>query len=118
MKKFLAVYLGSPGGEAAKRWNALDEKARAQREQEGMAAWGKWLKDNAAALVDIGAPVGNTKHVSQSGISDVKNNIAAYVIVQAESLEAAAKLFVNHPHFSIFPGDSVEVMPCLPIPGM
>ena len=31
--------------------------------------------------------------------------------------EAAVKLFEGHPHFTIFPGDSVEVMECLPIPG-
>jgi len=38
-------------------------------------------------------------------------------VVQAETHEAAAKLFLNHPHFSIFPGDSIEVMENLPIPG-
>jgi len=43
--------------------------------------------------------------------------MAAYVIVQAESHEAAAKLFENHPHFTIFPGDAVEIMECLPLPG-
>jgi len=37
--------------------------------------------------------------------------------VQADSQVAAAKLFENHPHFTIFPGDSVEVMECLQIPG-
>ena len=36
--------------------------------------------------------------------------------VRADSHEAAAKLFENHPHFTIFPGESVEVMPVLPIP--
>jgi hypothetical protein len=41
----------------------------------------------------------------------------ANVIVQAESHEAAAKLFENHPHFTIFPGDSVEIMECLRLPG-
>jgi hypothetical protein len=43
--------------------------------------------------------------------------MTGYVIVRAESHEAAAKLFENHPHFSIFPGDSVEIMECLPFPG-
>ena len=27
-----------------------------------------------------------------------------------------AKLFENHPHFAIFPGDSIEIMESLPIP--
>jgi hypothetical protein len=26
-------------------------------------------------------------------------------------------MFVGHPHFTIFPGDGVEVMEVLPIPG-
>ncbi|MDR3462508.1 MAG: hypothetical protein P4L76_09375 [Beijerinckiaceae bacterium] len=42
---------------------------------------------------------------------------AAKPPARAESPEAAAKLFENHPHFTIFPGESVEVMPVLPIPG-
>ena len=29
----------------------------------------------------------------------------------------AAKLFERHPHFAIFPGDSVGIMPVLSIPG-
>jgi hypothetical protein len=44
--------------------------------------------------------------------------MTAFTVVQAESHDAAAKLFVNHPHFTIFPGDAVEVMECLPIPTM
>jgi hypothetical protein len=43
--------------------------------------------------------------------------LGAFTIVRADSHEAAAKLFDKHPHFSIFPGDSVEIMPVLPIPG-
>jgi hypothetical protein len=42
--------------------------------------------------------------------------MTAYTVVQAESHEAAAKLFANHPHFTVFPGDGIEVMECLPIP--
>jgi len=37
--------------------------------------------------------------------------------VQADSHAAAAKLFESHPHFAIFPGERVEIMPVLPIPG-
>jgi hypothetical protein len=38
-------------------------------------------------------------------------------VVQAESHDAAARMFTNHPHFTIFPGEAVEIMECLPIPG-
>lgn len=118
MKKFLAVYLGSESGAAHKKWEALDEKTRERKEKDGMTGWMKWAEGNARSMVDNGSPLGTTKRISANGIADVTNQIVAYTIVQAESHEAAAKLFVNHPHFVIFPGDSVEVMECLPIPGM
>jgi hypothetical protein len=38
-------------------------------------------------------------------------------VVRAASHEDAAKMFENHPHFAIFPGERVEIMPVLPIPG-
>jgi hypothetical protein len=38
------------------------------------------------------------------------------VIVETASQEDAAKMFENHPHFAIFPGDGVDVMPVMPIP--
>jgi hypothetical protein len=79
---------------------------------------GKWATANQKAIVDQGSPLGKTKRASAKGISDTKNEMTAYTIVQAESHEAAAKLFEKHPHFTMFPGDSVEVMECLPMPEM
>ena len=118
MKKFLAVYLGSESGPAGVKWEALDKQTRENREKAGMAGWIKWGAENTKAIVDNGSPLGTTKRINAGGISDITNQIAAYTIVQAESHEAAAKMFLNHPHFMIFPGDSVEIMECLPIPGM
>jgi hypothetical protein len=54
---------------------------------------------------------------TQRGIEDVSNEMGAHAVVRAESHEAAAKLLENHPHFVIFPGESVEIMPVLSIPG-
>jgi hypothetical protein len=78
----------------------------------------KWVKENEASIVDLGSPLGKTNRINAEGISNTKNEITGYTIVQAESHEAAAELFANHPHFMIFPGDSVEVMECLPMPRM
>jgi hypothetical protein len=64
----------------------------------------------------MGGPLGKTKKVSERGIEEVSNPMSAYTVVRAESHDAAAKLFERHPHFTIFPGDSVEVMPVMPIP--
>jgi hypothetical protein len=52
-----------------------------------------------------------------SQLSHQERAVAGYVVVEADSHEAAAKMFEGHPHFSIFLGDSVEIMEVLPIPG-
>ena len=117
MKKFLAIYIGTEAALEKSQWNQLDEEKRKQREAEGVKAWMEWGATHSAAIVDQGSPLGKTKRVSEEGIADTKNVMTGYVIVQAESHEAAAKLFENHPHFTIFPGDLVEVMEVLPIPG-
>jgi hypothetical protein len=114
MKKFLAVFLGSPA--AMDAWMALPKAERKEKEREGMQAWGKWATDNAGVTADQGAPLGKTKRIDKNGISDVRNEMGAYTVVEAESQEEAAKLFLNHPHFTIFPGERVEVMECLPMP--
>lgn len=116
MKKFMAVFTGSPDAMAG--WQALDAAERQRREAEGMQAWKRWVETHSAAIVDDGAPLGKTKRITEAGIADTRNNLAAYTVVQAESHEAAARLFEGHPHFTIFPGDGVEVMECLPLPGM
>ncbi len=70
-----------------------------------------------AAIVGMGGPLGKTKKISDRGIEDISNMLSAYTVVRAHSHEAAAMMFEKHPHFTNFPGDSVEVMPVLPIPG-
>ena len=114
MKQFLAIYMGTEA--ALSRWKALDDAKRKALEDSGFNAWMDWGSANSAAIVDQGSPLGKTKRASPDGIADIKNSMTGYVIVQAESHEAAAKLFENHPHFSMFPGDSVEIMECLPMP--
>jgi hypothetical protein len=108
MAKFLALYMGN--GQPPVQPSPDDI-------QRGMAAWTKWMADHASIVTDTGGPLGKTKKASKAGISDGSNHVAGYVVVEAASHEAAAKLFENHPHFAIFPGDSVEIMPVMPIPG-
>lgn len=116
MKKFMAIYTGSASSRS--NWHAMDAETRRERDAAGKQAWGKWVAAHEKAIVDHGSPLGKTKRISTQGISDVKNEIGAYVIVQANSHEEAAQMFENHPHFSIFPGDAVEIMECLPMPDM
>lgn len=118
MKKFLAIYTGSPEGRAQAGWESLSDEQRQKKEQAGIAAWHQWVEKNKASIVDVGAPLGRTKSASKRGLADIRNQMTGYTLVQAESHEAAVKLFVDHPHFTIFPGEAVEVMECLAIPGM
>jgi hypothetical protein len=113
MGKFLALYIGS-ASEAEKAAAPIDADTQAN----GMNAWGAWMGRNARSIVDGGGPLGPTKRVSKAGIADTRNDLTGYVIVEAETLDAAARLFEDHPHFAIFPGEAVEIVECIAIPGM
>jgi len=116
MKNFLAIFTGTPS--AMGNWSSMDAAQREAKEKAGKEAWMAWVQKNQSSIVDHGSPLGKTKRISAEGIADIRNNMAAYTIVRADSHEAAAKLFEQHPHFTIFPGDGVEVMECLPMPEM
>ena len=118
MKKFLAIYTGTPDSASSKKWDAMSESEQKQKTQQGMEGWIQWGKNHGRFILENGGPLGKTKKINPSGISDIRNYMAAYTIVEAESHEAAAKMFINHPHFSIFPGDSVEIMEVMPVPTM
>ena len=106
MAKFMAVFVGKPGA----------PRPDAATAAKGMQAWGEWMARHGGHLVDTGGPLGKTKKVSEAGIADIQNNLGGYVIVEADDHEAAALMFVDHPQFTIFPGEGVEVMPILSIP--
>ena len=114
---FLAVFLGIRTNPRMKAWMDLPEADRRAKEKDGIAAWKAWVEKHQASIVGMGGPLGKTKKVSERGIEDVSNAMSGYTVVRAPSHEAAAKLFEKHPHFMFFPGDSIEIMPVLPIPG-
>ena len=114
---YLAVFLGGKNSPRMAAWNALPEPDRRAKEKQGIAAWKAWVERHQPAIAAMGGPLGKTKQVSERGVQDVSNALAAFVVVRAASHAEAAKLFEDHPHFTIFPGDAVEVMPILPIPG-
>jgi hypothetical protein len=114
---YLAVFIGSATSPKRKAWNALSDADRRTKEREGMAAWKAWVERHHGVVVSMGGPLGKTKRVTEKGIEDTSNHLAAFTVVRAESHQEAAKLFENHPHFAIFPGDAVEIMPVMPVPG-
>ena len=60
--------------------------------------------------------VGKTKRVTAAGVSDTKNDIILCSFVEAESHDAAARAFENHPHLQI-PQSSIEIMYVRPMSG-
>ena len=114
---FLAIFLGAKTSPQMTAWNALPEAERQAKMQKGIAAWHGWADKHKSAIVEMGGPLGKTLKVDARGIHEVTNLLGGFTVVRAASHEAAAKLFEDHPHFAIFPGESVEIMPVLPIPG-
>ena len=114
---YLAVFLGGKTSAKMAAWNALPEGERNAKQQQGMAVWKAWAEKHHAAIVQMGGPLGKTKKADSQGVADITNLLTAFTVVRAASHEAAAKMFEGHPHFSVFPGESIEIMPVLPIPG-
>jgi hypothetical protein len=113
---FLAVFLGGKNNPRIDAWMALPEKERLARQTEGIAAWHAWVQKHQAAIVEMGGPLGKTLSIGTDGIAETANALTGFTVVRSASHEDAAKMFEGHPHFTIFPGETVEVMPILPIP--
>ncbi len=114
---YLAVFLGSKTSPQMIAWNAMPAAEQQAKMQQGLAAWHGWVDKHKSAIVEMGGPLGKTLKVDAKGIHEVTNLLSGFTVIRAESHEAAAKLFEKHAHFTIFPGESVEIMPVLPIPG-
>ena len=113
MKKFMAIYMAS-GADFEK----MMRNSTPEQRNKGMEAWMKWMNENEASILEGGAPLGKTKRADATGVSDTKNNIGGYSIVQAETHDAAAKLFSrDHPHLQM-PGAWVEILEIMPLPAM
>ena len=94
-------------------WGKTEPNARKAAEEKMKAEWHAWMGKHAK-IMTITEACGKTKRVSASGISETQNDICMYSIIEAESHEAAAKIFENHPHLQI-PQSSIEVMASRPM---
>lgn len=109
MPRFLAVYTMQP--ENVVRFRNLPKAEQDAIDNAGLMQWAEWEEKNAGAFIDRGGMVGKTLRVTRDGTAKAVNPFCGYIVVEAESIEAAARLFEHHPHFSIFPGDGVDIMP-------
>jgi hypothetical protein len=111
MKKFMALYM-APAAAIAEVMKATPDEMKAE-----MNAWYAWQEKHKASIVDFGAPLGRTKRVTPGGISDSRNEITGYALVQGDSAEDVAKIFTDHPHLKI-KGASVDLLDWVDINAM
>ena len=115
MKTFLVTYLAPAS--VIDEWLQNPPEQRRAAEETMRDEWTTWMRDHGQIFADRGAAVGKTKRVTRAGTADARNDIMLYAIVQAESLDAAARTFEGHPHLQI-PQASVEVSEINPMHGM
>lgn len=114
MTPYLAVFTSDKTGPQWRAWNGMTEAERAARATEGLAAVAAWNAAHHDVIVHLGGPLGPTKRIATDGaVTDIINLLTVFMVVRAESHEAAVRLFDTHPHMVIFPCDGVEVMPVL-----
>lgn len=114
MQKFLVLYM-APAAMIAE-WMQKSPEERKAEEDKMKGEWDAWMKKHGSSLKET-AGAGKTKRVTKEGVTDTKNDIMMFSMVEGESHEAVAKLFENHPHFGI-PEASIEIMPVNELPGM
>ncbi len=114
MKKFLVLFLTQPAVLAD--WAKTDPAFRQAEEQKMRAAWGKWMGEHSKMVISMEVG-GKTKRATASGIADTKNDIHLFAFVEAESHDAAAQAFENHPHLQI-PQSAIEIMEVKQMGGM
>jgi len=114
MSKFLALYLTPTS--VLDNWMSTPEEERKTLEAKMKTEWDEWVEKNAAMVKEtFGA--GKVKRATPEGLSDGRNDVMMYSIVEAESHEEAAKIFENHPHLQI-PEATIEIMAANPITSM
>lgn len=110
MKKFLVLYRAStPAAE-------MIANTTPEQMQAGMAEWNRWSEKAAAAIIDLGSPLGAPGTVGAPSNGDME--ITGFSILQADSLDAVKELLAAHPHLKT-PGDSsITALEFLSMPGM
>src|SRR2546423_11208030 len=92
MGKYLVLY-NSPVPAAEMMASSTPEQAQA-----GMDAWMTWAQKNGESVVDLGVPLGSSVRIEAGAASPGSSQTSGYSILQAESLDAAAKVLEDHPH--------------------
>lgn len=117
MKTYLALFTCAENSPNHQAWKKLSPQEQKERFEKGMAEQEQWTKKFKDKFVYEGSPLGEqTKQVDNQGIHDRPSKMGNFMVVKADSLDEAAKMFLEHPHFAKFPGDGVDVIECQDTP--
>ena len=75
-----------------------------------MAAWGKWMGEIGAAMVDGGNPIGGTSTIASNGsvsTGDGANPLTGYSVITAQDMASAVAMAKGCPVLMV--GGSIEV---------
>lgn len=111
MTRFLALFL-TPAS-VLEDWMNTDPEVREAADTKMKGEWDAWMKEHSSMVKEISG-AGKTKRVTSDGVTDTKNDVMMFSIVEAESPEAAAAIFEGHPHLQI-PQSTIEVMAANPV---
>lgn len=115
MKKFLVLYMIPPS--VMDEWKQTPAEERKAAEDKMGREILEWTGGRGKMFTDRGAGLGKATRITSSGVSDARNELAMYAIVQGESRDAVAQGFASHPHLQI-PQSSIEVMELFALPDL
>src|SRR5258708_943059 len=98
-----------PAATMADWMKTTSPEERKKQSDQMMQDWGKWMEKMGSKLVDKGMPLGKTKRVTKGNVADVKNDLNYYVVLEAESHDAAAAMVNDNPHLQI-PNAYIEIV--------
>jgi|SRR5271165_3801712 len=116
MKKYLVLYQ-SEGALSGVSVAEMFARSTPEQMKAGMAAWQAWHQKTGGAVVDLGAPLDKSTTLAGGSSASSKTAITGYTILQAGSMDEAVSLMNEHPHFH-GPGSSIQILECVPMPGM
>jgi hypothetical protein len=108
MKKYFILFC-VPAAVMGEWMTSTPPEERKKQSDKMMQDWQVWTNNHQGMIKDSGMPLGKTKRVTKEGIADVKNDLNYYLIVEADSHEAAAEMVRDNPHLEI-PQAYVEVV--------
>lgn len=109
MNKYYVVFK-IPAASMDDWMNSVSAEERQKQMDQIMKGWQEWQEKYQAAIVDNGSPLGKTKTVTKDGITDTRNDLNYFMVIQAASHDEAAKIVSENPHVQMIPTSSADVM--------